>query len=65
MDYLLFGAVILYLMIGVFFAELVHEPGSDFSSIPIFFWPLLIVLAILWVMIIIPTKLAEWVKKKF
>ena len=65
MKYLLFGAGILYLMIGVFFAELLHTPGDDFSNILILFWPVAIILLIIFVLVAIPSKLAEWVKESF
>lgn len=65
MDYLLFGAAMLYLMIGVFFAELLYTPGDGFSNILILFWPVAIILLIIFGLMAIPIKLAEWVKKKF
>lgn len=65
MDYLLFGVAVLYLMIGVFFAELLHTPGDDFSNIFIVLWPAAIIMLIIFGLMAIPIKLAEWVKKKF
>ena len=58
------GWTMLYLAIGVFLDTLISD--KELSFIMVLIWPLPLILAvIMYVCVYIPTRLAEWVNKKW